>query len=641
MARTPRPAGRHLIAAVAVVALTLGGAALPAQSLQPLGTIAVGNSPYGVAIAPNGEYGFVANRGSDSVSRIDLATNTVTATIPVPDEPARVAFVPDGSKAYVTSWVGNAVTVINTATNATTPVTGIPASPNAQPFDLAVTPDGAEVIVSGYASDARILTISTATNAVVNSVSSGQAYFQGIDLDPAGTTAYVASTGGALLFYDLATDTFDLTGTVTGLGWGNDVEVTPDGSEVWITNNAAVADDGSLFIYDVASGEIVLEFTGFDWPTGIAFSPDGSIAYVAEDALDAVTSFDFDSLDLLHEFDVDNGPSALAVSPDGRRFLTANYDADSASVAGTIQRIGGSGRYEVAVSIAQRAFPGTADTVFIASGQNYPDALSAGPVAAAENGPLLLTPPNELLPVVIDEIERLAPDQIYIVGGTGAVSEGVRAQLNAVLAGDDPVVRVGGLGRYETSRLVNEIAFPSASATVPVVYLSTGGNFPDALSTGAAGAALGIPVLLIDGAASSLEASVLELLDDWGTTSVKISGGTGAVSAQIEAQLTTLLGASNVERLAGLGRYDTSLEVNQDAYPSASIAYVATGENFPDALAGAALAGSEAGPLFVAPGTCVPQAMLDAFDAMGVGEVVLLGGEGVLTRDVFTLQPCP
>lgn len=59
----------------------------------------MGASPTGIAIPTAGGFALVASKGNNTVSRIDLATSTVTATIPVPGNPTAVAVRPDGSKA--------------------------------------------------------------------------------------------------------------------------------------------------------------------------------------------------------------------------------------------------------------------------------------------------------------------------------------------------------------------------------------------------------------------------------------------------------------------------------------------------------------------------------------------------------------
>ena len=98
--------------------------------------------------------------------------------------------------------------------------------------------------------------------------------------------------------------------------------------------------------------------TGYQYPDGIQFSPDGSVVYIAENQIDTVTALDFVSRDALYEYPTGNGPYGVTLSTDGRRLYVPNYSADSVSVIGTIQRITGQDRFDVAVSISQRAYRG-------------------------------------------------------------------------------------------------------------------------------------------------------------------------------------------------------------------------------------------------------------------------------------------
>jgi YVTN family beta-propeller protein len=126
---------------------------------------------------------------SYSVSVIDTATNTVTATIPVGNEPIGVAVTPDGSKVYVTHDIDNTVSVIDTATNivtATIPVSG-------GTFGVAVSPDGSKVYVAD--GSATVSVIATATNTVIATIPVGFGPL-GVAVTPDGSKVYVASGGG-------------------------------------------------------------------------------------------------------------------------------------------------------------------------------------------------------------------------------------------------------------------------------------------------------------------------------------------------------------------------------------------------------------------------------------------------------------
>ncbi|MGH2402038.1 MAG: cell wall-binding repeat-containing protein, partial [Candidatus Limnocylindria bacterium] len=99
----------------------------------------------------------------------------------------------------------------------------------------------------------------------------------------------------------------------------------------------------------------------------------------------------------------------------------------------TVQRRSGADRYATAVAISRATFAPAVPQVFIATGRNYPDGLTGGPAAALRGGPLLLVPGTSLPSSVSAELLRLDPRRVTILGGTGAVSDEVRAQINALL----------------------------------------------------------------------------------------------------------------------------------------------------------------------------------------------------------------
>lgn len=305
--------------------------------------------------------------------------------------------------------------------------------------------------------------------------------------------------------------------------------------------------------------------------------------------------------------------------------------AATPAAASSPSRIYGPDRFATAVAVSEN-FPSGVPVVYVATGFNYPDALSAAPAAAAQGGPLLLTPQEALPSNVAAEIQRLAPALIVIVGSEAAVSAQVENQLSDFA----PVRRDGGSDRYQTSRIINERAFPSGAASA---YIATGRNFPDALSASAAAGTSHSPVVLVDGMASSLDAATIGLLNSLGVTSAKIAGSSVVVSSSMESSLDSAL-TGPVERLAGDDRYSTSSAINTAAFGSASTAYLAVGTGYADALAGAALAGYQGAPLFIVPGNCVPEATLAAFDSLGVTSHVMLGGPNVLDANVANLAHC-
>ncbi len=302
-------------------------------------------------------------------------------------------------------------------------------------------------------------------------------------------------------------------------------------------------------------------------------------------------------------------------------------------------RLAGTSRYDTAIAVSSTydSFNGAAGSyVYVASGTNYPDALSAAPAAAQREAPLLLTPPSGLLATVAAEIERLDPERIIVAGSALAVSNTVFSQLQALIDNPANVERIGGASRYETSRLLVEDAFDNANAA----FVATGRNFPDALAAGAAAARVSGPVILIDGAAATVDPAVKTLIDDLGVSTLYVAGGPPAVSVGVYDDLATTPGLALTMRLSGPDRYATSLAINEEIFDTAFDAYLATGTGFADALAGAALAGKNVAPLYTLPRTCIPGGVLAHFRDIEVDELYLLGSTVVLSAAVENLTRC-
>ncbi|MDO9396603.1 MAG: cell wall-binding repeat-containing protein [Herbiconiux sp.] len=297
-------------------------------------------------------------------------------------------------------------------------------------------------------------------------------------------------------------------------------------------------------------------------------------------------------------------------------------------------RVGGANRYAVSAAVAQKGFGGPGGgVVYVATGEGFADALSAGGAAVVQNAPLLLTQKDQLPASVKAQITNLAPKTIVVVGGPNSVSPAVLTQLKAI---QPNTVRIGGTDRYDASRGLARYAFGSSGAQT--AYIATGTNFPDALAAGGAAGDSGAPVILVDGSAGTLDAATRTLLDELGVERVVIAGGTGTVSTGIEKALQSI-GA--VERQAGADRYETAVKVNLAAYSSSAQAFLVTGEKFPDALSGSAWAGHLAAPLYVSPGSCVPDEVLAALESQDVTTVTLIGGPNSLSRSVLDLEACP
>jgi putative cell wall-binding protein len=200
-----------------------------------------------------------------------------------------------------------------------------------------------------------------------------------------------------------------------------------------------------------------------------------------------------------------------------------------------------------------------------------------------------------------------------------------------VISGGTTYLDVEGQTRYETAIAASQEAFPRGA---DVVIVATGENWPDALGGAALAGAWDAPILLTP--AASLPAAVASEIERLGVADAIILGGTGAVSTTVSNQLLAQLGAGNVFRLGGATRYDTADLVaravaNKLGGSYDGTAFVTTGLNFPDALAGSPLAAAGPWPILLAPDTGLTAATQQVAGDIGVSEVLILGGEGVVT----------
>lgn len=313
-------------------------------------------------------------------------------------------------------------------------------------------------------------------------------------------------------------------------------------------------------------------------------------------------------------------------------------------------RIGGTDRFEVSAALSNTgitpasAVPPGIDTVFIANGFTFPDALATGPVAAASGSPLLLVTETAIPAAVATELARLHPRRIVIVGGPSSVSQGVASRLGGYA---DTVERIAGRDRFEVSRALALWAHPGG---VTKVFLATGLGFADALAAGSAAAAEGAPIITVNGSADTIDAATLDTLSALGATQIDLVGGPASLSPGVEQSLADVPGL-NVFRLAGADRITTAQEVNFFVFGAAhsrnvplqdrALTFVASGWSFPDALGAAALAGRLGMPLELSNRDCIPRPTLSDAETYGSSTVVLVGGPSTLSPAVAALAACP
>ncbi|WP_370375931.1 cell wall-binding repeat-containing protein [Catenulispora sp. GAS73] len=195
----------------------------------------------------------------------------------------------------------------------------------------------------------------------------------------------------------------------------------------------------------------------------------------------------------------------------------------------TVDRIAGQDRFETAVKIADAIDPNASD-VLVATGTNYPDALSAGAAAGTYNGMVVLLTNGNAMPASTDAYlqAKLGKGPVNVAAVGGAADKALKS---AKYSGYAALV---GADRYQTSYLVAHDIFGAFSS----VGVATGANWPDSLSGGALMGERQGPLLLVDPKAG-LSAADNALIDanrgasNW----AYVFGGTGALPLRVDQQL--------------------------------------------------------------------------------------------------------
>jgi len=290
-------------------------------------TIPVCASPGGVAITPDGAFAYVTcsvSRDVNFVAVIDTKTNIVVAQVTVERNPTNVAITPDGSRAYVTNALSNSVSVIDTQTLTVIRHVPLP-SPYAQsPDQIAITPDGAYAYVSHLWLDpssekitSRIAVIEIATDTFIASIDVGL-IATGIAITPDGTRAYVPTRDPkAVWVIDVkrhrVITTIDLPPIASfdpAEQYPFGIAISPDGAQAYVVINA-----NALAVIDTATNRVVKMTRVDNWPFGIALTPDGGRAYVTTLQSNIVAAVDTQTLAVVATIHVGRAPSGIAITP--------------------------------------------------------------------------------------------------------------------------------------------------------------------------------------------------------------------------------------------------------------------------------------------------------------------------------------
>ena len=262
----------------------------------------------------------------------------------------------------------------------------------------------------------------------------------------------------------------------------------------------------------------------------------------------------------------------------------------------TTSRLAGDNRYATAAEIAKKAYPSGAKTVILASGMTYADALVGVPLASKLNAPILLAAKDSLPRETTNALEKLGAKKVIILGGKGAVGDPVEITLNKQGITTE---RYAGTSRFGTATAIAEKLNENPTDVFFVYY----NGFPDALSASTAAALKNAPIIYLttDGDINADTAAYIAKLKKAGSVkNAYVIGGNGVITDNMLKKVGTALGVTP-KRLYGDNRYDTCVAVNNEfkSVLSGNSICLATGADYPDALAGGVFAAIQKAPLFL------------------------------------------
>lgn len=285
-----------------------------------------------------------------------------------------------------------------------------------------------------------------------------------------------------------------------------------------------------------------------------------------------------------------------------------------------VSRLAGNDRYATSVTISKQGWT-SSDYAILATGEDYPDALAAAPLAKKYACPIILISKYSIKDSIMAELKRLSVKEAFILGGTGVIANSVEKQLT-----DNKITptRIAGADRYETS-----VKIAQKLGTSDEIIVATGEDFADALSISSVASSKNIPILLTS--KNALASSVANFIKSKKIYKSYIVGNTDCISQNLFNQLA----GSNPERIGGTDKYERNININKEFAASLdySTVYIATGNDFPDSLGGGALASLTDSPVILVNdfnGDTVKEFLKDK----NVKNLVVLGGIGAVPENV-------
>lgn len=322
----------------------------------------------------------------------------------------------------------------------------------------------------------------------------------------------------------------------------------------------------------------------------------------------------------------------------GALFVLASlplFATEALALQVNVQRVAGDTRYDTMSELISNVGGWSAsDKVILASGANYPDALSASALAGVHDAPIILTDPTELSSKAAATIKQLGPSTIYVVGGPSAVSDEVLQAANNICGSS--TIRLYGSTRYETSLEI----LRQCNSSSDTLIVATGANYADSLSISPYAYVTKSPIVLCD-PYGGLTQEAIEAIRAGGFSKAILVGGNAAVPDVVISQLNNAnIATDGIRRLSGATRYETSMqitafEISETSLFTADPLGFATGSNYADALAMGPCMGRINSPLLLVDnGAQTVCAYIERFKG-NVGNAFVAGGINAVSDDDY------
>lgn len=293
------------------------------------------------------------------------------------------------------------------------------------------------------------------------------------------------------------------------------------------------------------------------------------------------------------------------------------------------QRFQGENRAKTAVNVQRHYFANT-NKVILVNDNAYPDAISATNVSMGKY-PLLYTGKNSLSVETKSALDKMFLDEIYLMGGVNTISKNVENKLKKNFP-HAKITRIMGNNRYDTSA---ESAKTRANTTN--LIFAAGTNYADALYATSLAAHQNAPILLVSN--EGLSQSTRKFIQSIGNIdSVTIVGGEISVNQSVKNQIENLT-KKRVTRLAGVDRYESSVEVAKRVNANPAEVITTSGEVFADALVSSTVAQKIKAPILLVKKDVLPLKVREYMkNTNSIYKLTTIGGYNTVTKNNYSTQ---